>query len=44
MKPKLIKDVDDELWKRFRIFCIKNEVNVSDVFNGLLREFLKNKR
>jgi transcription elongation factor GreA-like protein len=43
MKNKLVKDVDDKLWKRFVAYCILNDVKVGTQLTKILEKFLKDK-
>lgn len=40
MANKLIKDMDDEVWRRFVAFCKIKDVNVNVQLKDLLDEFL----
>jgi len=38
---KLIKDMDEETWRRFIAFCKLKNIKVSDQLKDLLEEFLE---
>jgi len=40
MTNKLIKDMDDETWRRFIAFCKLNDTKVNDELKGILETFL----
>jgi len=42
MVKKLI-EVDPELYKRLKIFCIENNFKMRDVINDIFEKFLKEK-
>ena len=40
MANKLVKDMDEETWRRFIAFCKLKNVKVNDQLKELLEEFL----
>jgi len=40
MIKKLI-EVDEELWKKLKIHCLKNETKLKDIMNVLIKDYLK---
>jgi len=40
MTNKLIKDMDDETWRRFIAFCKLKNVKVNDEIKEILEQFL----
>lgn len=40
MKRKLI-DVEDKLWKKFRLHCLNKDVTISEELDKALRSYLK---
>ena len=43
MKNKLVKDIDENLWKRFVAYCVLKDVKVGSQLNKILEKFLKDK-
>lgn len=43
MAAKLIKDIDDDAWRRFTGYCKIKGVKVGKELEKLLQEYLKNK-
>ncbi|HJX50832.1 MAG TPA: hypothetical protein VJ438_05205 [Candidatus Nanoarchaeia archaeon] len=43
MTHKLIKDVDDETWRKFIAYCKLKNITVGEELNNILDDFLKNK-
>ena len=41
MSNKLIKDMDEETWRRFIAFCKIKNIKVNDQLKEILEEFLK---
>ncbi len=41
--PKLVKDIDEETWRRFVAFCIIKNIKVGDQLTQVLKEFLEGK-
>ena len=41
MSNKLVKDMDEETWRRFIAFCKLKNVKVSDQLKTILEEFLE---
>ena len=41
MTNKLIKDMDEETWRRFIAFCKLKNIKVNDQLKEILEEFLK---
>lgn len=39
-KTKLIKGVKDDSWRQFKAYCIIHKLNMGDMFNTILDEFL----
>jgi hypothetical protein len=42
-KHKLIKDVDEETWRKFIAYCKLKNIKVGDQLSKILDGFLKNK-
>ena len=42
-KHKLVKDIDEETWKRFVAYCILKDVKVGEELNEILKKHLKGK-
>jgi hypothetical protein len=42
-KHKLIKDVDEETWRKFIAYCKLKNIKVGDQLSEILEGFLKNK-
>ena len=43
MKHKLVKGVDEGIWRRFVAYCVLKDVKVGDEISKLLEKHLKNK-
>jgi len=43
MGHKLIKDIDEETWRKFIAYCKLKNIKVGDELNKVLDEFLKKK-
>lgn len=43
MKNKLVKDIDEKVWRRFVAYCVLNDVKVGDELSKILEKELKNK-
>ena len=41
MSNKLIKDMDEETWRRFIAFCKLKNIKVNDQLKDILEDFLK---
>ena len=41
MKRKLIDIKNEDLWKKFRMQCVKDDVNISAKIEALIAEFIK---
>ena len=41
MTNKLIKDMDEETWRRFIAFCKLKDIKVNDQLKDILEEFLQ---
>ena len=41
MKNKLVKDIDEETWRKFVAFCKLKNVNVGKELNHVLNNYLK---
>ncbi|GEM_PF-3912814 len=39
-KAKVTLSIDEETWKEFRIYCIKNNSNASEILNDLMASIL----
>lgn len=35
-KTKVTLSIDEDTWKEFRIFCIKNNTNASEILNDIM--------
>ena len=42
-KHKLVKDVDEKIWRKFVAYCILHDVKVGAELNKILKKFLKGK-
>ena len=42
MANKLIKDMDDQTWRRFVAFCKLKDIKVNNQIKEILEDFLKN--
>jgi hypothetical protein len=40
---KLVKDVDEETWRKFIAYCKLKDITVGDQINEILESFLKKK-
>ena len=40
---KLIKDVDEDTWRKFIVYCKLKDITVGEQINEVLDGFLKNK-
>ena len=40
MQNKLIKDIDEEIWRKFVAYCKLKNTKVGDEVNKVLKEFL----
>ena len=43
MKNKLIKDINENIWRKFTAYCKLKGVKVGDELNNLLKDHLKKK-
>ena len=43
MGHKLIKDIDEEIWRKFIAYCKLKNIKVGDELNKVLEDFLKKK-
>jgi len=43
MKHKLVKDIDEKIWRKFVAYCILNGFKVGDELSKILEKHLKNK-
>ena len=43
MGHKLIKDIDEDTWRKFIAYCKLKNIKVGDELNKVLDEFLKKK-
>ena len=41
MKNKLVKGIDEEIWRKFVAYCKLKNITVGDEINKVLEEFLK---
>jgi len=41
MKNKLIKDIDEEIWRKFVAFCKIKNIKVGSELNKILDEYIK---
>lgn len=41
MPHKLIKDIDEETWRKFVAYCKLKDVKVGDKLNKILEDYLK---
>ena len=39
-KTKLIQGMDNELWKRFKVYCVIHDVAMGKMLNNILKDFL----
>jgi len=44
LKTKLVKDVDDNIWRLFTAWCLGKKVKVGQKLTEILRDFLKKNR
>ena len=42
-KHKLVKDVNEKVWRKFVAYCILKDVKVGDELNIILEKFLRGK-
>ncbi len=40
---KLVKDIDEKLWRKFVAYCVLNDIKVGDGLNKVLEKYLKGK-
>ena len=40
-KNIILSSMDTELWKEFKIVCIKNDKKLTDVVSNLIRDYVK---
>jgi len=43
MTHKLVKDIDEETWRKFIAYCKLKNIKVGDELSNILESFLKNK-
>ena len=43
-KDKLIKDMDHELWTKFRSKCILEGVKITDILQDFIKEYIGDKK
>ncbi len=43
MKNKLVKGVDEKIWRKFIAYCVLNGFKVGDEMSKILEKHLKNK-
>lgn len=41
MKDKLIKDIDEEIWRKFVAYCKLKNVKVGEEINFVLEDYIK---
>lgn len=41
MTHKLIKDIDEETWKKFIVYCKLKNIKAGDELNKILGDFIK---
>jgi len=40
-KNKLVKNIDEDIWRKFIAYCVLNNVKVGDELNKVLDKYLK---
>lgn len=43
VKDKLIKGVDEKIWNKLKIYCIKNNLTMAKAIANILKDFFKDK-
>lgn len=43
MKTKIIRNVENDVWKKLRILCFELELSVADTLKLLIKSYMKNK-
>jgi len=44
MATKLVENIDDFVWRRFRAFCVRNSFSTGAALSDILDKFLKRRR
>lgn len=44
LKDKLVREVDEEVWHEFRVYCIKNKRKMGQMLSEVLMDYLHNQK